>query len=84
MDTPIEPLLIWVVDRNSGMWIGGRTAFYVVGSKKVFGPMGYEALPFNSLKEADEFTMTNGGHTTIFNDVKIDKIVPKWKYSDQQ
>jgi copper chaperone NosL len=66
VDKTIDPLLIWVVDRNSGMWISGRTAFYVIGSKKVFGPMGYEALPFNSLKEAEEFTLQMGG-TPLFS-----------------
>jgi nitrous oxide reductase accessory protein NosL len=83
VEKTIDPLLIWVVDRNSGMWISGRTAFYVVRSKKVFGPMGYEALPFNSLKEAEEFTTTNGGDTSIFSKVTIQKVVPNWKYSDK-
>jgi nitrous oxide reductase accessory protein NosL len=81
MDTAINPFLIWVVDRNSGMWISGRTAFYVIGSKKVFGPMGYEALPFNSLKEAEDFAAENGGAAVTFGDVTIYKVVPKWKYS---
>jgi nitrous oxide reductase accessory protein NosL len=84
VDKSIDPLLIWVVDRNSGMWISGRTAFYVIGSKKVFGPMGYEALPFNSLGEAEAFTGTNGGSTSIFSDLTIEKVVPNWKYSDQK
>ena len=84
VDKTIDPLLIWVVDRNSGMWISGRTTFYVIGSKKVFGPMGYEALPFNSLKEAEEFTITNGGSTSIFSEVTIQKVVPNWKYSDKE
>jgi nitrous oxide reductase accessory protein NosL len=80
VDTAINPFLIWVVDRNSGMWISGRTAFYVIGSKKVFGPMGYEALPFNSLKEAEDFTAENGGTAVTFGDVTIYKVVPQWKY----
>jgi nitrous oxide reductase accessory protein NosL len=80
VDTAINPFLIWVVDRNSGMWISGRTAFYVIGSKKVFGPMGYEALPFNSLKEAEDFAAENGGAAVAFGDVTIYKVVPKWKY----
>ena len=84
IDPPIDPLLIWVVDHNTGMWISGRTAFYVIGSKKVFGPMGYEALPFNTIKAAKEFTAANGGMTSIFDDVTIHNVVPNWKYSDQQ
>jgi nitrous oxide reductase accessory protein NosL len=84
VDSPIDPLLIWVVDRNTGMWISGRTAFYVIGSKKVFGPMGYEALPFNSINEANEFIVDNGGMTAIFSNVTIQKVVPNWKYPEQQ
>jgi copper chaperone NosL len=84
VDNTVDPLLIWVVDRNSGMWISGRAAFYVIGSIKVFGPMGYEALPFNSLKEAEEFTSKNGGHASIFSEVTIEKVVPDWKYSDKK
>jgi copper chaperone NosL len=84
VDKAIDPLLIWVVDRNSGMWISGRTAFYVIGSKKVFGPMGYEALPFNSLREAEEFVSTNGGDSSIFGDITIHTVVPSWKYSDKK
>ena len=80
VEKPVHPMLIWVVDRNSGLWVSGRTAFYVLGSKKVFGPMGYEALPFNSLKEAEEFTISNGGKMVIFDQVTIEKIVPDWKY----
>ena len=77
----IDPLLIWVVDRNSGLWISGRTAFYVIGSTKVLGPMGYEALPFNSSSEAEEFTITNGGAVAIFRDVTIQSVVSGWKYA---
>ena len=84
VDKTIDPLLIWVVDRNSGMWISGRTAFYVIGSKKVFGPMGYEALPFTSVKEAEEFSSTNGGDTSIFSEVTIQNVVPNWKYPDKE
>jgi copper chaperone NosL len=80
VDKVINPFLIWVVDRHSGIWISGRSAFYVIGSKKVFGPMGYEALPFNSLKEAEDFAAENGGAVITFGDVTIQKVVPQWKY----
>jgi len=80
VDTPVKPFLIWVVDRNSGMWTSGRTAFYVVGSSKVFGPMGYEAFPFNSMNEASEFAVENGGTVTNYGNVSIEKIVPGWQY----
>ena len=80
VDAPVDPLLIWVVDRASGMWISGRAAFYVVGSKKVFGPMGYEALPFNSRSEAEAFATENGGRTALFGDITVQKVVPGWQY----
>jgi nitrous oxide reductase accessory protein NosL len=83
VDTPLDPLLIWVVDHNTGMWMSARTAFYVIGSKKAFGPMGYEAFPFNSIKEANEFAVGNGGMTAIFSDVTIQNVVPNWKYPEQ-
>lgn len=80
VDTPVEPFLIWVVDRNSGMWTSGRTAFYVIGSSKVFGPMGYEAFPFNSIAEASAFAAENGGTAVGYGGVSVEKIVPGWRY----
>jgi nitrous oxide reductase accessory protein NosL len=47
---------------------------------KVFGPMGYEVLPFNSLKEAEAFTVSKGGKMVVFDQVTIEKIEPNWKY----
>ncbi|GAB6905863.1 conserved exported hypothetical protein [Desulfosarcina cetonica] len=79
MKSPVEPFLIWVVDRHTGMWISGRTAFYVIGSSKVFGPMGYEALPFNSIAEATAFAAENGGRAVDFGEVRIKAIVPGWE-----
>ncbi|WP_287127084.1 nitrous oxide reductase accessory protein NosL [Desulfobacter sp.] len=80
VDTPVEPFLIWVVDRNSGMWTSGRTAFYVIGSSKVFGPMGYEAFPFNSIAESSAFAAENGGTAVGYGEVSVEKIVPGWRY----
>jgi nitrous oxide reductase accessory protein NosL len=80
LDAPVDPLLIWVVDRTSGMWISGRAAFYVLGSKKVFGPMGYEALPFNARAEAEAFAAESGGRTALFGEITVQKVVPGWQY----
>jgi len=80
VNTKVEPFLIWVVERNSGMWTSGRTAFYVVGSSKVFGPMGYEAFPFNTSSEAAEFADEKGGEAFNYEEVTIRKIVPGWRY----
>lgn len=84
VETPVEPFLIWVVDRHSGMWTSARTAFYVVGSLKVFGPMGYEAFPFNSMNDGSEFAVENGGAVINYGEVAIEKIVPGWLYPPKQ
>jgi nitrous oxide reductase accessory protein NosL len=84
VQSPVEPLLIWVVDRTSGMWISARSAFYVIGSAKVLGPMGYEALPFGALSAAEEFTVENGGTAVSFGAVTIHKVVPQWNYRQHQ
>jgi nitrous oxide reductase accessory protein NosL len=55
------------------VWINGRTALYVIGSFKVFSPMGCEIFPFNSFKEAEDFA-ENGGNTVNFDDVTIYKL----------
>lgn len=83
VDRPAAPLFTWVIDRNSGMWISGLAAFYVVGSSTAFGPMGFEAFPFNSLEEARGFAAENGGRTAGFADVTIEKIVPGWRYPEK-
>lgn len=54
--------------------------FYVIGSTKEFGPIGYEAFPFNSLKDAEDFSIENGGTAINFDNVTIFKMVPQWKY----
>ncbi len=77
---PADPVVIWVVDRPSGMWISGQAAFFVIGSSKVFGPMGYEAFPFDNRRDADDFASQNGGRTVPFGDVRIEDVVPAWKY----
>jgi len=79
--SPVTPFLVWVVDRTSGMWISGRTAFYVIGSSKVFGPMGHEAFPFALLEEAKVFAAENGGTVAGYGSVTIEKVVPQWRYN---
>ena len=68
----------------SGIWISGRAAFFVIGSTKVFGPMGFEAFPFSTLMDAQDFAARNGGRAVGFEAVGIDKIVPHWKYRAHQ
>ena len=80
VEKTVTPFLIWVVDRTSGMWISGRTAFYVIGSSSVFGPMGYEAFPFALLEDARSYATENGGTAAGFGTVTIEKVVPQWRY----
>ena len=70
----VQPFLIWVVDYNSGAWIGGRAAYYVVGSGKK-GPMGKEAFVFDKMVDAKKFAEMHGGKAIIFGGVSIGKIM---------
>ena len=72
--TSVTPFLIWVVDYPTENWIGGKTAYYVVGSK-LQGPMGPEAFAFNNLKDAKDFATQQGGQVLKFDEVTIDKIM---------
>lgn len=71
--TDVEPFSIWVVDFPTGAWIGGRSAYYVVGSGKK-GPMGKEAVAFDKKKAADDFAGKEGGKVLTFSQVTIDAI----------
>jgi nitrous oxide reductase accessory protein NosL len=64
----MEPLTIWVVDSNSGRWIGARSAYYVVGSK-AWGPMGKEAFVFARRTAAADFAAQKGGTVLRFDEV---------------
>jgi len=66
--------LIWVTDYNSGSWISGRSAYYLVGAKDRYGPMGFEALPFDKKSDADSLAGPSGGRILLFGDVTIEKI----------
>ena len=70
----VQPFLIWVVDYQSGAWIGGKSAYYVVGSDQN-GPMGKEAFVFDKLANAKEFAAAHGGKAIIFTGVTVDKIM---------
>jgi len=70
----LSPQLIWVVDFNSGRWISGRSAYYIVGAKDIYGPMGFEALPFDKKSDADALAGQRGGKILLFGDVTIEKI----------
>ena len=69
-----KPQLIWVIDWNSGRWISGRSAYYVVGAKDIFGPMGFEAFPFDLKSAAESFVRENEGRIVAFREITIDQI----------
>ena len=76
LSAPVTPFLIWVMGMENNLWIGGRTAYYVVGSGAK-GPMGPEAIPFNALSEAKAFASQQGGTAVIFAGVTPAKILTK-------
>lgn len=65
---------IWVVDFETEQWIYAQNAYYVLGSDAT-GPMGKEAFPFISQKNADNFAVAHSGQTRRFKDVSIDAIL---------
>lgn len=64
---------IWVKGFNSGTWLDGKDAVYVVGSK-IMGPMGKELIPFNNGDTAKEFQAANGGMIKHFTDIVMSDI----------
>lgn len=72
----VVPFRIWVTDFPAGVWIGGKTAYYVVGSRQM-GPMGPEAIAFDKKKAAGDFARQEGGKVLTFAHVSIDAFKPK-------
>lgn len=70
----ILPQSIWVIDYNSGSWVYGKNAFYVVGSTKT-GPMGKEAFPFMNKGIAEKFVTSQKGQILTFKEVTIGRIM---------
>jgi nitrous oxide reductase accessory protein NosL len=69
-----SPQLIWVIEFHSGRWISGRSAYYIVGAKDVYGPMGFEALPFDKKSDAAAFAGHNDAKILLFGEVTPEKI----------
>ena len=72
-ETKSKPAHIWVIDYDTGSWIYGKNAFYVVGSSEA-GPMGKEAFPFMNKDTAATFAAANQGKVLFFSKVTIDAI----------
>jgi copper chaperone NosL len=71
----VKPFQIWVSDFPTGAWIGGKAAYYVIGSATM-GPMGPEAIAFNHKKAAGDFARKGGGKVLTFSQVSIKSIKP--------
>ena len=65
---------MWVVDFSTEQWIYAQNAYYVTGSNAA-GPMGKEAFPFVSRKNAETFAANYSGKVRPFKDVTIDEIL---------
>jgi len=62
---------ILVTDYYSQTTINGEKAFYVIGSN-VYGPMGNELIPFESLEDAKTFKSDHQGKKIIkFEDINV-------------
>jgi len=64
-------LNILVTDYYTLKSIDGKKAFYVYGSR-IFGPMGKELIPFNTLNDAKAFMEDYGGKKVL----RFDEITP--------
>ena len=65
---------ILVTDYYSQRGIDGKKAYYVLGSD-VFGPMGHELIPFESLREAKTFKSDHRGKRILrFEEITLDEV----------
>lgn len=72
--TELNTKFVWVVDYESGQWIYGQNAFYVIGTD-VAGPMGKEAYPFVNKEKAVAFSTAHPGKVLRFKEVTIERIM---------
>ena len=56
-------------------WIDARSAWYVIGSKRVGGMGAPEAVPFSSQDNALQFTQKHGGTVVDFKSIPSDYIL---------
>ena len=59
---------VWVKDFNSGKWMDGTKAHFVVGSK-MMGPMGKELIPFADHAAAMKFHREQGGTMMMYTEI---------------
>jgi nitrous oxide reductase accessory protein NosL len=59
---------VLVKDFNTGEWLNGSDAYYVVGSKKM-GPMGKELIPFSDQDSAMKFHEEYAGSVMLYSQI---------------
>ena len=73
----VKPGEIWVKDYYTREWINGRECVYVIGSD-VYGPMGHEFIPFNSVEAAENFIKDHHGKKVLkFNEITLELVNSK-------
>jgi len=63
--------VVWVRDFETGKWINGEDANFVVGSK-MMGPMGKELIPFADQAAALKFHQEQGGKMMTYAEINLD------------
>lgn len=66
---------VWVREFNTGDWIDGKGAHYVVGSDKM-GPMGKELIPFGDAASAERFQKEHGGQIARYDAITMETLKP--------
>lgn len=73
----VETREIWVKDYYTQDWKDGKECFYVIGSD-VYGPMGHEFIPFDSVEAADNFVKDHHGKRIVkFDDISLELVNSK-------
>ncbi len=62
-------------ETSEGTWIDARTAWYVIGSRKLGGMGQPEAVPFSSREAAESFAAENGGEVVDYPSMPRDYIL---------
>jgi nitrous oxide reductase accessory protein NosL len=66
--------IIYVTDYYAMKLIDGSNAFYVTGSD-VFGPMGNELIPFETMEKAKDFSEDHHGRAIFaFSEITLDAV----------
>jgi nitrous oxide reductase accessory protein NosL len=68
-----QVMVVLVKDFSTGVWLDGKAAHYVIGSKEM-GPMGKELIPFASRTAAEEFQKENGGVIETYANISMTTI----------